>query len=144
MFYQNNILIEGRMVKKPELKETKNGNVYSRFSICYSGMKKRKEPNEQGFNYDFIPNFFNTTAWGKTAEKAANIEKGESVTVVGRLMNQQWTDEEGKKRQDIFILVSSIKKLSNDKNSKNKLAKDSSEKPKKEKEDAYFPEDIPF
>ena len=111
MLYQNNVLIEGRLTKKPELAETKNGKKYSHVGLCFNNPKKLKEPNDKGYMYDLIPNFFNLTAWEKNAVMANEMEKGQNVTVTGKLMFDTWEDKEGKKRNSVYILVDSIKKI---------------------------------
>ncbi len=111
MFYQNQILIEGRLCQKPELKNTKNGKEFTQFGLCYNKPKKRTEPNEKGYMYDFVPNFFNLTAWNKTAVTASKFNKGDPVTVSGTLSYETWTNERGEKQHKTLILVNSIKKL---------------------------------
>lgn len=115
MFYQNFSLIEGRLVQSPELKQTVNGKKYSFFSICYNNPKKRSEPNEKGYMYDYEPHFFNCKAWGKAAEIAGGISKGENVSVVGKLLHDKYTAKDGTERETTYILVSSIKKMSDKK-----------------------------
>lgn len=137
MLYQNHVLIEGRLTKKPEIFETKNGKKYSHFGICFNSPKKLNEPNDKGFMYDFIPNFFNLTAWNKIAEMASNYNKGETVTISGKLMYNTWEDKDGNKKNGVFILVDSIKKISFG-------DKKSYENKTEEKIDNLSLEDIPF
>ena len=115
MFYQNFSLIEGRLVQKPELKQTVNGKSYSFFSVCYNNPKKRNEPNEKGYMYDYEPHFFNCKAWNKAAEIASGLNKGENVSVVGKLLHDKYTAKDGTERENTYILVSSIKKMSDKK-----------------------------
>ncbi len=138
MYFQNNILIEGRLGKTPELKTSKNGKKYSFFSICFNEPKKLTEPNDKGYMYDFLPNFFNLVAWNKTAEKASELEKGECVSVVGKLLQDKWTDKDGQERNQTKILVSSIKPLKNDKTKK------SAENKENNKSEYSELDDIPF
>lgn len=42
---------------------------------------------------------------------ANEMEKGQNVTVTGKLMFDTWEDKEGKKRNSVYILVDSIKKI---------------------------------
>lgn len=111
MLYQNQILIEGHLTKKPELKKTKTGKNYSHFGLCYNSPKKLSEPNDKGFMYEYVPNFFNLTAWNKNALIANEMDKGQPVTVTGKLMYNSYTNSKGLKINNVFILVESIKKL---------------------------------
>ena len=115
MFYQNFSLIEGRLVQSPELKQTVNGKNYSFFSVCYNNPKKRKEPNDKGYMYDYEPHFFNCKAWNKAAEIASAFNKGENVSVVGKLLHDKYTAKDGTEKENTYILVSSIKKMSDKK-----------------------------
>lgn len=112
MFYQNQILIEGRLCQTPQVKQTSNGKDYAQFSLCYNKPKKLSSPNENGYMYDLIPNFFNLTAWNKAATIASTFVKGDAVTVSGQLQFQNWIDKNtGEKKNKVSILVNSIKKL---------------------------------
>ena len=100
--------------------------------------------------YDLIPNFFNLTAWEKNAVMANEMDKGQNVTVTGKLMFETWEDKEGKKRNSVYILVDSIKKI--DMNRKTVSAKTYSKNDSEyndddelsETETAFQNEDIPF
>lgn len=120
MFYQNQILLEGRLTKKPQVNETLNGKKYSKFSVCFNKPKRLKEPNEEGYNYEFIPNFFNCTAWNLQAEKIAKYDKGESVSLIGELCFDTWEDKNtGEKRTNTYILVKEVRKLMYEKKGEN-------------------------
>ena len=158
MIYQNYITIEGRLTRKPELKTTSTGKILANFGICYNKPKKLSEPNDKGFYYDFEPNFFNLTAWNKIASQCENYEKGENVSISGCLCYDQWIDKTtNEKKSKVYILVSSIKKIVNEKLSSNYSKNYGDYSDKKEKINPYidnsepyiedtkrFPDDIPF
>ena len=142
MLYENNILIEGHLTKTPELKETKSGKNYCHFGVCYNDTKKLSSPNEKGYMYDFIPNFFNLSAWGKTAENAVKLAKGDPVSVTGKLCHSTWTDDEGNKKDNIYILVRSIKKISKEEMARK--ASEDTERNRKNLDEIEAEDEIPF
>lgn len=143
LYNQNIVLIEGRLTKKPELCVTKTGKEYSHFSVCFNNVVKRKEANEKGYFYDFVPNFFNLTAWNKTAVKAAEFNKGDDVSVYGKLCYEEWTDANNNRKNKVYILVTSIKKLLDEK--KRNVFSLSAQTESNDKENSQeFTSDIPF
>lgn len=111
MFYNNFTIIEGRICQTPEIKETSNGRKYTRFSVCYNQPKKLNQPDEKGNEWTSIPNFFNVIAWNKNAEYCLNINKGDPLTIIGKLQYNEWKDENGFKKTSVEIIANSIKKL---------------------------------
>lgn len=113
MKYNNFVLLEGRLTADVDLKETKNGNKYSRFCLCYNVYrydKNNKDPNYKG---DSVPHYFNIVAWNDIAEFAAELKKGEAIQVRGKLSYSAWTDENNNKHSDVFILAESVINISN-------------------------------
>ena len=71
----NCIQLMGRLTKDPELK-TSGSTTYCRFSLAVP----------RGFGKDKITDFFNCTAFGKTAEAISGyVKKGEQLAVQGRM-----------------------------------------------------------
>lgn len=71
----NTVVLMGRISNEIELSETRNGKVYTRFSIACDSKYKRDETN-------FIP----CVAWGKNAEFIGKyFAKGRMIAVEGEL-----------------------------------------------------------
>ena len=119
MVFQNLVLLEGRLTSDIELKETSNGKKYAKFSLCYNQPKKLDYPNEKGYMYDYEPYFFNCIAWNKTAEKISLLKKGNLISLSGKLIFNQWEDNNNVKRTNVSILTYSIKHIEMLKNSNN-------------------------
>lgn len=87
----NNFTFLGRLIKDPEVRFTANTNTQvTVFSLAVN----RKYNNEEA-----KADFFNITAFGKTAEFCSKyFKKGQQVLVEGRIQNRTWDDQNGQKR----------------------------------------------
>jgi len=94
--------IVGRLVKDPELKETKTGKLVLNFTIAYN---TRRTSDSEGSHSNFLP----VQAWEKTAEKFSKIlKKGMKIIAKGELLQNRWKNEEGKSRSFIHLSVEDI------------------------------------
>ena len=99
----NKIIITGRLSKDPVIRYTtgENKTAVASFSIAVDRRIKR----EGGPDADF----FDCTAWGKTAEFMEKYwKKGMKAAISGRIENESWTDKEGNKRISTKIIVDEI------------------------------------
>lgn len=88
----NQVIMMGRLVETPELKQTQSGISYVSFNIAC-------ERNYAPQNGQRETDFFEVNAWRGTAEFISrNFAKGRLITIVGSLENQKWTDQSGNKR----------------------------------------------
>lgn len=87
----NKVILMGRMVADPETRYTQNNTAMTRFKIAVNRQHKQEgQPTAD---------FFQITAWGKTAEFVQKyFTKGQQVLVEGNLRNNSWTDKDGNKR----------------------------------------------
>ena len=91
----------GRFTKDPEIRYTQTQKAVASFSIAV----ERRVKAEGGPAADF----FDCTAWGKTAEFIGKYwKKGMKAAVTGRLENELWTNKEGVKRTSTKIIVEEI------------------------------------
>jgi len=74
-----------------------------------------QEENKQRVNFSLAYNhskekatFFRCTAWGKTAANIAKLKKGQRLLIEGDVEENEWTDNQGGKRQDKQVNVRSI------------------------------------
>ena len=85
----NIIVIMGRMCADPELKRTQSQKSVCSFSVAVNRMKQ-----------DDPTDFFNVTAWNKTAEfVSSHFRKGQMIAVRGRMQQRKYTDRDGYERQ---------------------------------------------
>lgn len=86
-----NITIVGNVGKDPEQKDSKAGPM-AKFSV---GVSTRRDAETQ---------WFNVTAWGKTAEVVIKyVKKGGSVLVSGELQVRQYQDKQGQTKSSVDV-----------------------------------------
>lgn len=96
----NNIVITGRVVRKPTLDTSTQGKKYTKFTVA------------QNRNKD-VANFFSCIAWNEQAEHIAKfVDKGSQVLVLGSMESRKY-QAEGKERTLWEIFVSKCEFLSN-------------------------------
>ena len=102
----NQVILIGRLVKKPELKESDKKVSYIKATIAVQSDFKNKEGN-----YD--TEFFEFTAFGKIAENTAKYcEKGSLLNIVGTLNNNVYKDKNGVNHYQLSIIANKVSFLS--------------------------------
>ena len=87
----NKVILAGRLVSAPEVKQTTSGNTVCNFRIAVNRRVSGGDHPES--------DFFSITAWNNTAEFIGRyFEKGSAICVVGRIQNRSYTDKDGNKR----------------------------------------------
>ena len=104
----NKVFLMGNLTRDPILKSTPNGN-----SVADLGMAVNKKYKATDGTWKDDVCYVNLTAWGKTAENAAEyLTKGRTIFVEGRLKFDQWDDREsGKKRSKLSVVVENLQFL---------------------------------
>ncbi len=97
----NKVILAGRLVADPELKQTPSGaNVVS----IRIAVNRRFQPRDSQQQNE--ADFFNVTAWQNTAEFIAKyFRKGSAICVCGRIQNRSWIDQNGQKRYMTDIIA---------------------------------------
>lgn len=99
----NSILIEGNLVRDPELAYTQKGTAVCKFSVASNRFFKQEEEMQKEVSY------FDVSTWARLAEVCGEyLKKGRGVRVVGRLKQDRWTDPEGKPRSRIEIVAEHV------------------------------------
>ena len=97
----NSILVEGNVVRTPDLQETSKGTSVCKFTIA----SNRSYRTEAG-TFDKEVSFFDVETWGQLAIICSQqCLKGRGVRVVGRLKQGRWTDNVGKNHSKIAIVA---------------------------------------
>lgn len=99
----NKVIMMGRLTKDPEVRYAQgaNGTTIAAFSIAVDRRFKREGEPEA--------DFFNCTAFGKTAEFAEKfLKKGTKVVLEGRLQNDSYTNKDGVKVTATKIMVDQV------------------------------------
>jgi len=97
----NSVNLVGRMAKDPELKQSKAGKPYCKFSIVVNDYNTQTKENEGSF--------FNCIVFGKSAETVNKyFHKGDPAGVTGKLTQNRWVDDNGKKRSSVEIIALTV------------------------------------
>lgn len=87
----NHVILQGRLTKAPELRQTQGGVSYTTFTLAVDRDFKSNGQKEA----DFI----NCSAWRQTAEFLARyFGKGRMVILEGRIEVRAYQDKDGNKR----------------------------------------------
>ena len=117
----NSILIEGNLVKDPELSYTPKGTAVCKFTVACNRAFKQDDQLQKEVS------FFDVSTWTRLAEVCAEyLKKGRGVRVVGRLKQDKWTDADGKPHSRVLIVAEHVE-------FKPQIKKDGDGKPEEEK-----------
>ena len=99
----NSVLLEGNLVRDPELKYTPKGAAVCSFALASNRYYKQDEETQKEVS------FFDVTTWSRLAEVCGEyLKKGRGVRVVGRLKQDRWTSPEGQGRSKITIVAEHV------------------------------------
>ena len=94
----NMTILQGRLTRDPELKQTAGGIDVCRFTVAWSEKYKETEKNL----------FLDCTAFAGTAKMVANyFKKGKEIVVEGQLQTDKW-EKDGEKHSKTSCLVNRV------------------------------------
>lgn len=106
----NKVMLIGRLTRDPEVRNFSNGGRVAKFGFAVNNRKK----NQQTGQWEDEPVFldceaFNRGEFGKQADLVERfLQKGRQVFLEGHLRLDQWTAQDGQKRQKLMIVVDNI------------------------------------
>ena len=99
----NNVVIMGRMVRDPELRQLDNGTSVTTFSVAVDRNYVDKTTNERQAD------FLNVVAWRQTADFVCKyFHQGDMIALEGSLQSRKYTDKDGNNRTAIEIVANNI------------------------------------
>ncbi|MBS1724621.1 MAG: single-stranded DNA-binding protein [Armatimonadetes bacterium] len=99
----NKVILVGRLTRDPEIRTTNTGKQVANFGIA---VDRRFKTDGQDVD------FFNVSAWGNSADFAANyLGKGRLVLVEGRLQTRKYTTQEGAQREVTEVVAENLQGL---------------------------------
>jgi single-strand DNA-binding protein len=99
----NSVLVEGNLVKDPDLRTTPGGKNVCTFSVAVNRYHKKDE------GYETEVSFFDVECWEKLAETVMSLgHKGRGARVVGRLKQDRWTGTDEKNHSRIYIIAEHV------------------------------------
>lgn len=105
----NKVNLIGRLTAKPELRYTSSNISFSRFAIAVNRPKQKDKEQET----DFI----DCVVWRGQAKNLTKYQdKGSLVAIEGSLRKENYTNKDGDKRYNTYVLVDRIEFLSSKNN----------------------------
>ena len=99
----NHVVVMGRMVRDPELRQLDNGTSVTSFSVAVDRNYVDKTTNERQAD------FLNVVAWRQTADFVCKyFHQGDMIALEGSLQSRKYTDKDGNNRTAIEIVASNI------------------------------------
>jgi single-strand DNA-binding protein len=99
----NSVLLEGNLVRDPELNYTGKGTPVCNFSVASNRFYKQEDELQKETS------FFDVTVWSRQAEVCKEyLTKGRGVRVVGRLKQDRWQDSEGKNKSKVLVVAEHV------------------------------------
>ncbi len=96
----NNTILQGRLVREPELKKTRSEVSYCDFTVAWS-----EAYNEIEKEYKC---FLRCKAWRGTADFLCKyFKKGQDLLVEGKLLTEEW-EADGERKRHTVLLVEKI------------------------------------
>lgn len=115
----NSVTLTGRLVKDPEMIQSKSGNGFCPFTIAVDDYGKNGT----------VTSFIRCVAFGKLAENLVKFcKKGRMVGVEGRLSQQNYQTKEGKNASMVQVIVMRIEFFSAPAKEKKEMTKAKEEK----------------
>ena len=103
----NKVFLSGNLTRDPEVRYTPSGKAMAKMGIAVQRGYRSK--NADGTQQQPEVDFFNLTAWEKTAEFCGRyLRKGSRVLLEGRLQIYNYTGQDGIKRSSVDIQVENI------------------------------------
>jgi single-strand DNA-binding protein len=101
----NQVTIIGNLTRDAELRYTPSGHAVTRFTVAVNESYQVKGEWQEKTHY------VDVNVWRELAEACGELAKGDPVLVIGRLVNDSWTDKEGNRRFTTRIEASRVEFL---------------------------------
>lgn len=99
----NSIIIEGNLVRDPQLKTIPSGHQVCSFALASNRFYRQNDQTEKEVS------FFDVETWSKLAQTCGDVlKKGRGVRVVGRLKQDRWEDPSGKTQARVKIVAEHV------------------------------------
>jgi single-strand DNA-binding protein len=103
----NKVMLIGNLTRDPEVSYTQAGQAVAKLGVAQTRKFKSGDENKEETT------FVDVTVWGQSAEFCGKyLEKGNRVSVEGRLKYDSWDDREtGKKRNKLTVTAEKVDNL---------------------------------
>jgi len=104
--HENTTTLTGNITRDPEILFTNSGAAVCTFGLAVNRSWRNKKTNE----WEEATSFFDVKVWKDVAENVANcLQKGDRVTLVGRIDQETWEDKDtGANRSKIVLVADEV------------------------------------
>jgi single-strand DNA-binding protein len=101
----NKVILLGNLTRDPELRYTPQGSAVCEFALALNYVYTNKQTGQKVEEVSFI----DIVAWGKTGEICAEyLKKGRQVMIEGRLKQDRWEAQDGKKMSKVRVTAENV------------------------------------
>ena len=101
----NKVILLGNLTRDPELRYTPQGAAVCEFALALNYQYTNKQTGQKVEEVSFI----DIVAWGKTGEICAEyLKKGRQVMIEGRLKQDRWEAQDGKKMSKVRVTAENV------------------------------------
>ena len=103
--YENTSVMTGNVTRDPEIRFTNSGVAVANFGLAVN----RRWKNQSG-EWEEETSFIDVKVWKQVAENVgASVQKGDRVTVIGRVDQEKWDDKEsGEPRSKLVVVADEV------------------------------------
>ena len=134
----NNVVLMGRLIADPELKNTNTGLEVCSFCIAVDRRFQKKDGEKQ-------TDFINVTAWRQTAAFVFKyFRKGQMIALQGSIQTEKYEDMDGNKRTSFKVVADNVSFCGGKNESASSPTSTSDYRGVDAVEDDTIPDDVPF
>ena len=134
----NNVVLMGRLIADPELKNTNTGLEVCSFCIAVDRRFQKKDGEKQ-------TDFINVTAWRQTAAFVFKyFRKGQMIALQGSIQTEKYEDMDGNKRTSFKVVADNVSFCGGKNESASSPTSTSDYRGVDTVEDDTIPDDVPF
>jgi single-strand DNA-binding protein len=101
----NKVILLGNLTRDPELRYTPQGSAVCEFALALNYVYTNKQTGQKVEEVSYI----DLVAWGKTGETIAEyMKKGRQIMVEGRLKQDRWEAQDGKKMSKVRVTAENV------------------------------------
>ena len=103
----NEVMVIGNVTRDPEIRYTPAGDAVLSLSVAVN----EQYQDRQGQRQEKV-HYIDATLWRDLAENMKELRRGDPVMIMGRLVNEGWTDKDGNKRNSTRVEATRVEALS--------------------------------
>lgn len=101
----NKVMLLGNLTRDPELRYTPQGAAVCEFAIALNRSYTNKQSGQKVDEVTYV----DVVAWARTAELCGEyLKKGRQVFVEGRITQDRWESQEGKKMSKLKVTAEAV------------------------------------